>query len=291
VAAVVLACCSAALFGAMTVALRLALQRNPDASAGALACTAVAAAVALVAAGIEIATGTSLRLRELGVFALAGLVAPGASQFLFTRATREAGASRTSVVVGGAPLISVAIAIVLLGEPVHAPLLAGAILIVLGGIALVGERIKPEGFRRIGLLFAFVATILFSSRDNLVRWYSGDARTGSVAAAAVALCAGTLATSSVLAFRRGRRTPAALRPDRVRPFVPAGILFGLSYVSLFEAYYRGRVSVVSPLVATESLWGVALAGIVLGRSELVGRRLVAGALLIVAGGIVIGIFR
>ena len=32
------------------------------------------------------------------------------------------------------------------------------------------------------------------------------------------------------------------------------------YVCLFEAYFRGRVTVVSPLVATESLWGVALVG-------------------------------
>ena len=51
---------------------------------------------------------------------------------------------------------------------------------------------------------------------------------------------------------RGR---LALRP--MLPFLGVGVLFGLSYVSLFEAYYRGRVTVVSPIVATESLWGVA----------------------------------
>jgi uncharacterized membrane protein len=74
-------------------------------------------------------------------------------------------------------------------------------------------------------------------------------------------------------------------------FVPAGILFGLSYLCLFEAYYRGRVSVVSPLVATESLWGVGLSALLLRRSELVGPRLFAGAALVVAGGILISVFR
>ena len=54
-------------------------------------------------------------------------------------------------------------------------------------------------------------------------------------------------------------------------------------------YHRGRVSVVAPLVATESLWGVAFSALLLRRSELVGRRLVLGALLIVAGGVVIGV--
>ena len=83
------------------------------------------------------------------------------------------------------------------------------------------------------------------------------------------------------------------RPRRpgIPLFAPAGILFGLSYVTLFAAFYRGRVSVVSPLVAMESLWGVVLSAIVLGSSERIGPRLVLGATLIVAGGVLIGVFR
>ena len=75
------------------------------------------------------------------------------------------------------------------------------------------------------------------------------------------------------------------------PFLGVGVLFGLSYVSLFEAYYRGRVTVVSPLIATESLWGVGLAVLLIRHTELVGRRLLLGALLVVAGGALIGAFR
>ncbi len=74
-------------------------------------------------------------------------------------------------------------------------------------------------------------------------------------------------------------------------YAPAGLLFGLSYISLFEAYYRGRVTVVSPLVATESLWGVGLSALLLRRHELVGPRLLAGAALVVCGGALIGAFR
>lgn len=74
-------------------------------------------------------------------------------------------------------------------------------------------------------------------------------------------------------------------------FVPAGLLFGASYVSLFEAYYRGRVTVVAPLVAIESLVGVGLSVLLLRESEVVGRRLLVAAALIVAGGALIGAFR
>ncbi len=285
-AAVALACCSAALFGAMTVALRLALRRSPDAELGAVVTVGVAALVALVAAAAEPAS-RSARPRDLAFFALAGLIAPGASQLFYTLATRDAGASRTSVVVGGAPLVAVAIAIGLLDEPVELGLVAGALLIVLGGLTLVGERIRPTDFRARGLAFAAATALLFSTRDNLVRWYSGDARASSAAGAATALVAGTLAIG-VFAALSGRRLQ---RPKRLVAFVPAGLLFGLSYVSLFEAYFRGRVSIVSPLVATESLWGVLLAALVLRRSELVGPRLIAGAGLIVAGGVLIGVVR
>jgi uncharacterized membrane protein len=68
-------------------------------------------------------------------------------------------------------------------------------------------------------------------------------------------------------------------------------VWGFSYVFLFEAFARGRVSIVSPLVAVESLVGVVLSALVLGRSELVGRDLWIGAALIVAGGALIGAFR
>jgi uncharacterized membrane protein len=62
-------------------------------------------------------------------------------------------------------------------------------------------------------------------------------------------------------------------------------------MSLFEAYYRGRVTVVSPLIATESLFGVLLTALLLRRTEVVGRRLAIGAVLVVVGGGLIGAFR
>jgi uncharacterized membrane protein len=94
-----------------------------------------------------------------------------------------------------------------------------------------------------------------------------------------------------LVMRRGGR--AALRDTRraLLPFTPAGLVWGASYAALFEAFYRGRVTVVSPLVATESLFGLLFAALIVGRSELVGKHLVLGALFIVGGGVLIGAFR
>jgi uncharacterized membrane protein len=48
---------------------------------------------------------------------------------------------------------------------------------------------------------------------------------------------------------------------------------------------------VAPLVATESLWGVGFSILFLRRTELVGLRMALGAVLIVAGGVLIGLGR
>ena len=279
--AVLLACASAALFGAMTVALRNPLAGGVDPVAGALLTIGPAIAAVLpfvIAAGID--------LDGLWPFALAGLLGPGISQLFFTYAIRDAGPSRTSVVVGTAPLFSVAIALVFLDEPLEAGLVAGALLIVGGGVLLASERSRPGHVKVVGLLFALAATVVFAARDNLVRWLAGDTDVAPPLAAATTLTAGALV---VAVWVLVRRTPV---PVRALPgFVPAGLCFGLSYVCLFEAYYRGRVTVVSPLVATESLWGVTLSALLLRRHELVGPRLFAGAALVVAGGVLIGVAR
>jgi uncharacterized membrane protein len=107
----------------------------------------------------------------------------------------------------------------------------------------------------------------------------------SVAACATLAAGGSCILAFLLVTRRRPQLASAW------PFAPAGALFGFSYVTLFAAFYEGRVSIVSPLVAMESLWGVVLSALVFGRAERIGARLVVGATLIVAGGVLIGVFR
>jgi drug/metabolite transporter (DMT)-like permease len=280
--AVVLAVCSAALFGGMTVALRPALARGTSAELGALLTVLPALAVAAVAAAARFDGDVA----GVWPFALAGMLGPGLSQTLFTLGVRDAGPARTSVTVGTAPLFSVAIALVFLGEPVAAGVLAGAVLIVAGGLLLVGERERPRHVKRIGLVFALAATVVFATRDNVVRWFAVDTDVSPQFATFAILASGTLVMVVWVTVSRQR-----ISFESFHSFALPGILFGLSYVCLFEAFFRGRVSVVSPLVATESLFGVLFSAIFLQRVEVIGVRLVLGAGLIVFGGVLIGVFR
>jgi len=150
---------------------------------------------------------------------------------------------------------------------------------VLQGLA--AERDRPGHIKRIGLLFAVGAAVLFATRDNVARALHTHASPGTAAAA-------TLVAGTLVAAGWARRVPSRRELTRL---APAGFLFGLSYVCLFEAYFRGRVSVVSPLVATESLWGVGLSALLIRHTEGLGKRLAVGALLVVAGGALIGATR
>jgi len=89
-----------------------------------------------------------------------------------------------------------------------------------------------------------------------------------------------------------------LRPNGVqrvrqafRPFVLSGLVYGVSYACLYSAFDRGRVTIVAPLVATESLWAVLISMLVLRRSERIGARLLVAAALVVGGGALISGFR
>ena len=280
--AILLACGSAALFGAMTVLLRVGLRPGARADEGTLATVGTA----LVVLAVYTVGRGEWDLPRAWPFLVAGILAPGCSQVLFTLAIRDVGASRASVTIGTAPLFSVLIALVFLGEPVIAGVVVGAILVVAGGALLLSERQRPEQFRLAGIGFALAATIIFATRDSLIRRLGTHASHVDPGLAAFATILSGVATLLVFTLVRRRRVRLRALPV----FVPAGFFYGLSYILLFEAFYRGRVSVVSPFVATETIWAVGLSTIFL-RHELVGKRLLLGAAFVVAGGVLIGVFR
>jgi DME family drug/metabolite transporter len=282
--AILLALVAAAFFGAMPVAVRLALSFPLPVALGTLLLQMATLAVLVVAAAIQ----GGVTVHGTAPFLLAGVVAPGASQLFITTGIREAGSSRASVAFGTAPLFAVLLAVVAFDESPSTGVLLGACLIVAGGIALAFEKDRPRHVRRIGIAYALVGAALFAFRDNLFRHLSLDTHVPSMTAGAATLASAIVVTAGVAAVRRDY-VPVPARAG-ARWLLP-GVLVGLAYVALFEAFYRGAVSVVAPIVGTESLFGVAFSALLLRQTERVGPRLVLGAALVVAGGVLIGVFR
>ena len=288
--AVVLATLAGVLFGALAVAVRWGLARASDPEGGAFVTAALGFLVA-AAVAVPLALVDGAALGGLWAFALVGVFVPGLSQIVFVRAVRDAGASRTAVVIGTAPLLSAGLALIFLDEPLRPALAVATIAIALGGALLVWERSRPPAFRAVGILLALVAASLFAVRDNVVRWASLDTGADPVLAAAVSLGAAALALLAYLTASR-RAGPVTPRVRAALPaFAPAALCLGFAYIALLLAFSRGDVTVVAPLNATQSLWGVLLAAALLGRVEAVGPRLVLAAALVVAGGVLVGATR
>lgn len=290
VAALVFGALAGALFGAFAVAIRFGLSRGVPVEIGAL----VTAIVGLLVVGaIALASGSfagAIGLRDVLVFAAIGAGVPGLSQIAFTQAVRHAGAARTAVLIGVAPLLSFALAAIFLGEGLNGGLVAGAALIVVACASLSFDPRRPEGYRAVGALLAVLCAGLFAVRDNLIRWASGSATLDPVLRTVVSLAAAALVLVAWALLTRRRRPPVRLRAA-IGPFVPAGLCLGAAYLCVIVALDRGRVTVVAPLNATQSLWGVIFAAAFMGRREAIGPRLLATAILVVAGGVLIGVSR
>jgi drug/metabolite transporter (DMT)-like permease len=284
---VILAAGSALFFGALAVTIRLALARGIDAEAAALVTTVLAC---VICATLALVTGdfAHAHWRDTWPFFVTGLFAPGISQILFTRSVGVIGPSRTAIVVGISPVLSAAIAVTLLGEPLHVALVLGTLLVVAGGTLLVRERGSPAGLLSLGIALSLSAALLFSIRDNLVRWAARGSEVPGFVAATASLVSATIVILLVVASKPSARERIRLAAG---PFVPSGLVYGISYACLYSAFDRGRVTIVAPLVATESLFAVLISIVLLRATERIGPRLLLAAALVVGGGALISGFR
>jgi drug/metabolite transporter (DMT)-like permease len=282
---VLFACAAGVFFGAVNITMRRGLARVADVDAGA----AVIAMVAFVlVAAAAVASGSDVDAGELWPFLVLGIFVPGVSQLLVVHAVQAAGASRAGILFGMAPLFSALFAIVAFGEPLRWPLAAGTLLVVAGGVALAWEGERPIDYRAYGAALAVTVAAAFGLRDNVARALSED-----VAADAFAQSTAILLGASIVLLANLLRRPSTLPRLQAAfaPFASSAILTALAQTTLFEALDRARVTVVAPLAGTGVLWTVVFAAIFLGRSELIGRRLVVVALLVVAGGTLVGATR
>jgi drug/metabolite transporter, DME family len=279
------ACVAGMFFGALNVTMRRGLARVGDVDAG----SAVIATLALVlVAAAAVVSAADFDAGELWPFLLLGGFVPGLSQLLVVYAVRAAGASRAGILFGMAPLFSALIAIIAFGEPLRWPLAVGTLLVVAGGVALAWEGERPVDYRAYGAALAVTVAAAFGLRDNVARAVGEDVSVDPLAQTTAIMLGASIVLLANLLRRR-----AALSRFRAAfgPFASSAIVTALAQATLFEALERARVTVVAPLMGTGVLWTVVLAAIFLGRSELVGRRLVVVALLVVAGGALVGATR
>jgi len=217
--------------------------------------------------------------RALPFFIASGLLGTVAGRFLRFVSIDQVGAPVAAAINNLNPFISTGLAILLLGEQVTLPILAGTCVIVLGTIVLSLSG-KYVGFRPSALCYPFLSAFCFGSvaiirKLGLSHAHPVFAFAVNVTAAFIVFTAYLLASGKL----------STLRCDRLslRYFLLAGVTENAGVLLGLIALGLGQVSVVTPLSGTAPLFVLLLSYMYLQGVECLTGQIVAGTVLIVLG--------
>lgn len=270
----VLALSGAFCSAAATILIRLGL-RGGDALTGYWISLAVGT-VGLWAAVLLAGPGGSTRASGVLLFVLSGMVGSIGGRFLRFVSIQKVGAPVGAALMSLNPFIATGLAVLLLGERVTAPLLAGTVVIV-AGATLLSLSGRTVGFRPGALAYPLLAATCFGAVMILRK--AGLGGVGPTLGFAINVTTALVAcTAFMLVARRGLETTRR----SLLYFVAAGVLENLGVFLSVVALSVGSVSVVTPLTSTAPVFVLLMSGLFL-RGDRAGARVVLGTILIVAG--------
>jgi DME family drug/metabolite transporter len=237
--------------------------------------------VFLFAAHFILHSETRLFVADNLIFVAIGLFVPGLSRVLSFRGIRALGSSVTSTIVNTTPMFSTVLAVLILDER-PAPLVLLGVVLTVAGLITVSRGGEKSSYDKIELIYPFLCTLLFSIKDIAVRWGLAGGGGQPVLAAAIAALTSTVEIFFITRFIHGEKF--TLPTARVAAwFVGSGIFTGGSFLFMYLAYSMERVSIVAPLINSYTVFVSILTPLMARQIEIVTRRKLAGAALVVAG--------
>ena len=278
-------------FGSATILARLGMAR-----AGPMAVVFISLVFSFAASGILAAIFAFSDFATMPLIVLAWCVMLGAFNFLGGRnlsylAVGRIGASRAGAIVGTSAVFASVLAITITGERPHWVVPIGSVVVVAGLATALGRNIVEtagEGGATsrnalIGYLLAFGAACCYGTTNVVVRALTLD-YTSPLVVSTISLLFGMLLVAPVAA----KQTVAAIPVARQSPgFLVYAGLSGLAAATgvncTYLALQRAEVVVVSPIVSSNPLFTLLLAGLFLSAQENVNRWLVLGIIVTAAG--------
>jgi DME family drug/metabolite transporter len=219
-------------------------------------------------------------MKGIVLFVLAGIIGTVAGRFLRFMAIQRLGASIASPLNNLNPLVSTGLAILLLGEHVTVPILAGTVVIVAGATLLSMGGQQQVGFRARYLMLPLLSAICFGTVAIFRKLALADI--GAIAGTAINVTTALMVFTAFLIASSDRRG-LACDAQSVGYFVGAGLAENLSVFLTVVALGLGTVSVVTPLTSTSPIFVLVLSPFLLRGVERVTGRIVVGTVLIVLG--------
>ncbi len=238
-------------------------------------------AMFLLAAHFTLNSDTRLWVTENLLFVAVGLFVPGLTRVLSFRGIRTMGSSITSTIVNTTPMFSTVLAILVLGERPGPLVLLGVCLTVAGLIA-VSWAAEQTSYKKVELIYPFLAALLFSLKDVTVRWGLSGGGGQPIFAAGIAALTSTIEIFLITRLIHGERF--SLPPRRVFLwFLASGLFTGGAFLFMYLAFSMEKVSIVSPLINSYAVFVLILTPLMARRIESVTWRKIAGAAMVVGG--------
>jgi len=218
---------------------------------------------------------------RVAAVAVVGLFFPAVVTILTFAANRQMGPTIAGTVGGTAPLFAIAGAVAFLGERISVSVVLGTLAIVLGVLAMSwDDKQRPHQWPKRALVLPLTAAAIRGFAQMLTK-YGLTLWSSAFAAGLVGYTTSSLTVLAAVGLDRARQ-PSPFDRRGVPWFVLVGLCNGAAVLSMYVALSRGRVAIVSPIVATYPLFTL-LASLIFLRRELLTLRVLAGVALTVAG--------
>ena len=270
--AILFAFASAAFLGAGVVTAQFGLRTVEPLSGAAISVPSFTL-LFLLASPLLLA-GEPVVWRGLPIFAAIGLVFPAMLTLLTFASNSALGPVVTSTLGNLAPLFAVALAVVLLHEPLHPLQFAGLVIAVAGAVIITVTRPRDLGHWRSWTLLLPLASALLRGVVPPIVKLGLEIWPSPLWACLIGYVVSSFVVLTVQRVRKGSFVVAAPWPGRFW-FAITGLCNGLSPLSLFAAVRNGPITLVAPLVAIYPLVTVLLSAMVLHHVRIT-PRIVAG---------------
>ena len=218
-------------------------------------------------------------------YLISGCMQPLFARALFYEGITRIGVARAGPLRGIEPLFATAIAVIIFHEQPGWWVFVGTMLIVTSLWLISGKQQGDKTWRLIDALFPISAALISATSQSLRKQALQIIPDPFVAVAVVTTVSLILLLGFV--FATGRIDQVKMRPEALRFFLCAALIATLAQVANFVALARGELSVIIPLLNTTPLFTVFFSAIFLRAIENINTRIVLGAILMVAGVVLI----
>ncbi|MBI3037143.1 DMT family transporter [Candidatus Woesearchaeota archaeon] len=224
-------------------------------------------------------------------FVIGGFIGHGMARYLQFIGLHHIGAARnTTVIAGAAAFLGVAIAVIFRGETLTAPIAIGVAALI-AGVALLAHESRKTKWNPIYLLIPLGAALLYSIMSNLYK--AGldiipDAFLAGAIGMTAALCA--MLIFIVPEVRKNKLPRIPVIRKALPLFAIAGAINTIGIILNFQALKLGQVSIVHPILNSQPLFATLYGYLFLKQHEKITLHVVLGAVVVVAGIVVISAF-